>query len=439
MPTQQDSLHDWLCYLGSIHSSAIDMGLERVRPVFSALNLSKPRFVFMVAGTNGKGSVSATLAALCQETGLKTALYQSPHLVSFTERIRLDGTPIDEAALINAFCVVEAARVNLNVSLSFFEMTTLAAFWLFDQADCDVWVLEVGLGGRLDVVNLIDANVCVISNVAIDHTDWLGNDRESIGYEKVGIVRPYSTVIYGEADMPNSVLDTLKRLGVPYYQAYKDYHFDIYTDCWIYSNHALTLGLPHPNLAHSNVATALSAYLASPFAKEQRSLDIDAINRAIKGVRLAGRFDCRVYLDRQFVFDVAHNKAGVDFLLSLWQPFWHAYRTQNPKAKLFVLFSMLADKEVEQVLSQMNVLEAHAWHIAPLDTPRSLSKQSLQHKTQAHIQVPIACHDSISDGLQALMEQTQPMDVVLCFGSFHTIAEAFAALSIGTETASNLP
>lgn len=430
MPTPQDSLHDWLCYLGSIHTSAIDMGLERVRPVFLALNLDKPRFVFMVAGTNGKGSISATLAALCQSAQLKTALYQSPHLVSFTERIRLNGTPIDEPSLIEAFCVVEKTRKQIGTSLSFFEMTTLAAFWLFDQADCDVWVLEVGLGGRLDVVNLIDANICVISNVAIDHTDWLGNDRGSIGYEKVGIVRPHSTVIYGEEDMPNSVLQTLIDLGVPYYQAYKDYHFDIHTDCWVYSNHALTLGLPHPTLAHSNVATALSAYLASPFAKEP-----SLIERAIKGVRLAGRFDCRVHLERQFVFDVAHNKAGVDFLLLQWQPFWQSYRQQHPKAKLFVLFSMLADKEVGAVLAQMNVLEAHAWHIAPLDTPRTLSKEALQNKTQAHIQAPIVCHDSIKEAVKTVLEQSKQKDVVLCFGSFHTIGETFVALSLGTDVA----
>lgn len=428
MLTNQDSLHDWLCYLGSIHTSAIDMGLERVRPVFSSLNLSKPRFVFMVAGTNGKGSVSATLCALCQAAQLKTALYQSPHLVSFTERVRLEGVPVAEQALVEAFCVVEAARKAAGVSLSFFEMTTLAAFWLFDKADCDVWVLEVGLGGRLDVVNLIDANVCVITNVAIDHTDWLGDDRESIGYEKVGIARPYSTVIYGEANIPNSVLEALKRLGVPYHQASKDYHFDVHTDCWIYSNHALTLGLPHPKLAHSNVAAALSAYLASPFAKEPALLQC-----AIQSVRLAGRFDCRTHLGRQFVFDVAHNEAGVDFLLLQWQPFWDNYQKQNPNAKLFVLFSMLADKQTEAVLAQTRTLQADAWHIAPLDTPRTLSLQALQDKTRAQIQAPIFCHHSIRDAIKALLEQTKDGDAVLCFGSFHTIGEAFAALSLDSD------
>ena len=180
------NLSQWLTYMGSIHVSAIDMGLERVLPVAKRLgvlkaDLKKKPTIFTVAGTNGKGSTTATIAAICQSAGLKTALYQSPHLVSFTERVRIDGIEAIDEALILAFEAVESARLAEGLSLSFFEMTTLAAFWLFKQADCDVWVLEIGLGGRLDVVNIIDPDVAVITNIGIDHVDWLGDDIEKIG------------------------------------------------------------------------------------------------------------------------------------------------------------------------------------------------------------------------------------------------------------------
>ena len=207
------NVSDWLNYMGSIHVSAIDMGLERVLPIANRLQLfefnEKKPYIFTVAGTNGKGSTTSAIANICQQAGLKTALYQSPHLISFNERIQINGQIIDDDSLISAFSAVEAARVSCQLTLSFFEMTTLAAFYIFQKQNCDVWVLEIGLGGRLDVVNIFDADLCVITNVGIDHTDWLGDTREKIAFEKAGILRKNRTLIFGERDLPNSLNEAI--------------------------------------------------------------------------------------------------------------------------------------------------------------------------------------------------------------------------------------
>lgn len=245
------TVSDWLVYMQNIHVSAIDMGLERVLPVAYELGILKQDlpntpYVFTVAGTNGKGSTTALINQICTTAGYKTALYQSPHLISFNERIKINGTDVDDQTLIKAFNACEQARLNCGLSLSFFEMTTLAAFWIFKHANCDVWVLEVGLGGRLDVVNIIDPDMCVITNIGIDHTDWLGDTREQIGFEKAGILRQNSTLIFGETDMPHSVKTMIDDKQATYYQYGVDFEYVDNPDNWLYSNAALTLTLPPP-------------------------------------------------------------------------------------------------------------------------------------------------------------------------------------------------
>ena len=195
-PNSAASLTEWLDYMQQIHISAIDMGLSRVLPVAEYLGIVQSAkdstYVFTVAGTNGKGSTTAVISQICQAAGYKTALYQSPHLSCFNERVRIDGEMVSDKTLITAFTKVEAARLHCELTLSFFEMTTLAALLIFVEANCEVWVLEVGLGGRLDVVNIIDPDMAVITNIGIDHVDWLGDNVEAIGAEKAGI---YATIL----------------------------------------------------------------------------------------------------------------------------------------------------------------------------------------------------------------------------------------------------
>lgn len=422
-PTQQDTLSTWLQYMASIHVSAIDMGLERVLPVFERLGITKNAFVFMVAGTNGKGSTTATIAQICQNAGLKVALYQSPHLVSFNERIQLDGQMVDDQTLIHAFWQVEQARLACGLSLSFFEMTTLAALYIFAQEACDVWVLEVGLGGRLDVVNVIDANVCVITNVAIDHTDWLGDTREQIGLQKAGILREEAVFVYGESDMPAVVRDIATQKSCRVYQYGRDFDYEQGDGGFIYSSQGLSLSLPMPRLALHNVCVAISAVLASGL-----NVGHQALAQAVAKVSMVGRFDVRYLNERLWVFDVAHNEAGVQFLLEQFMPFWQ--KNADGKA-LYAVFSMLIDKDMDKVLEliKQSGLVFESWHIAPLDNARTMTTQAIANKIKAILPTAqIYEYPTMAQAALTTAKLSAPQEGILVFGSFHTIAESLVAL-----------
>lgn len=430
--TTPKNLSEWLEYIASIHVSAIDMGLERVLPVAKKLgilkedlvNQGKTPYIFTVAGTNGKGSTTATIASICQAAGYKTALYQSPHLVDFTERVKIDGKSVDESMLVQAFELVERARLELSLSLSFFEMTTLAAFLLFDQADCDVWVLEIGLGGRLDVVNIIDPDLAVITNVGMDHVDWLGDDLEKIGFEKAGIVRDGIPVILGSRQLPHSVYAVVD--NNPSYQLGQDYEYQEQETGWIYSSAALTLNLPKPNLSIMNAATAVSAILAS-----QLTIDEQAICQGVAKVSLAGRFDRRDLHHRHFVFDVAHNEDGIKFLLEQFVGYWQGHQNQHPTAKLHVLFSMLGDKDVAAVLRQVaaSQLPINSWHTAAIKHDRAMDLARLLTYMQSFIDMDkVVSYNDLSAATFGVIQDSQPEDLILVFGSFHTIGESLTAL-----------
>lgn len=463
----QQTLDDWLTYIYGIHTSAIDMGLSRVRPVASALGIGKQADnhaqVFMVAGTNGKGSTTATIAQICQQAGYKTALYQSPHLLKFNERIRINGESVRDDLLIKSFERVEMARLRCDVSLSFFEMTTLAALLIFAEAQCDVWVLEVGLGGRQDVVNLIDADVAVITNVGIDHVDWLGDNRESIGDEKAGILRQDIVLIYGENDMPKSVDQQVQRLGVTVYQAEQDY--DFYQDdmahqhqfnkhqlengqnqsidgkhCWQYSNSAVTLNLPYPSLSLVNVSNAISAVLAS-----RLTINEEHISQAMRQVHMAGRFDLRKIDGQQWLFDVAHNQEGVNFLLKQLQQRYpsllnNAYHQQSNDIttdtnirQIRLLFSMLLDKDLDKVvtcLKQAN-LPIAKWYVGLIDHPRAASADMLKQVLSKHLSSDdYHLYDDMPSATQAVQADYQADELILVCGSFHTIAESLQYLDV---------
>ncbi|MFW2177584.1 MULTISPECIES: bifunctional tetrahydrofolate synthase/dihydrofolate synthase [unclassified Moraxella] len=426
--TVDSTLTDWLNYMQGIHVSAIDMGLERVIPVFEKLGIGKTdAYVFTVAGTNGKGSTTATIAQICQTAGYKTALYQSPHLLVFNERVKINGEMVDDQTLINAFAQVEQARLDCGLTLSFFEMTTLSAFLIFSQSDCDVWVLEIGLGGRLDVVNVIEPNLAVITNVGIDHVDWLGDTREKIGVEKAGILRDGITLVYGESDMPNTIppLIAQHQAKLIHYAkdfAYQEFAYQENLDNWQYSNSAVTLSLPKPNLSIHNTATAITALLASGLNITQSH-----IAQAMPNIRLAGRFDTRYLAERQWVFDVAHNEHGIDFLLGQFLPFWKNYQDTHPTAKLHLVFSMLADKDIEKVLSKLQTLPIDTVHSGVIDHFRATAKAQLATALNPHFQT-VYLVDTLAQATQSALEHSQIDDMILVCGSFHTIGEVLHTL-----------
>ena len=439
-PNNDSSLTEWLDYMQQIHVSAIDMGLSRVLPVAEALGVVQSAkddaYVFTVAGTNGKGSTTAVIAQMCQAAGYKTALYQSPHLSVFNERVRINGEMVSDEMLIDAFNKVEAARLKCDLTLSFFEMTTLAALLIFAEADCDVWVLEVGLGGRLDVVNIIDPDIAVITNIAIDHVDWLGDNVEAIGAEKAGILRDGISVIYGATEMPNSVQQTINKHQAACYQVSKDFSYrENDASTWQYSNAAVTLQLPRPALSLTNTANALSAVLASPL-----KVDSNAIEQALQTVKLAGRFDYREMHERHWLFDVAHNEQGVEFLLAQLLPLWQQHlakqnagsqnSSKTPTIKM--LFSMLGDKDINKVVQRLTTagLPISDWFIAEIDYPRAASTEQLQDILANYINSDqIHTFARLPAATDAVINGSQPQDLIVVCGSFHTIGEALAALS----------
>ncbi|MBH0066038.1 bifunctional folylpolyglutamate synthase/dihydrofolate synthase [Psychrobacter sp. SZ93C1] len=438
-PNDNASLTEWLDYMQQIHVSAIDMGLSRVLPVAEALGVVQSAkddaYVFTVAGTNGKGSTTAVIAQMCQAAGYKTALYQSPHLSVFNERVRINGEMVSDQVLIAAFSKVEAARLQCELTLSFFEMTTLAALLIFAEADCDVWVLEVGLGGRLDVVNIIDPDMAVITNIAIDHVDWLGDNVEDIGAEKAGILRDDISLIYGAIEMPNSVQLAIDKHQANCYQVGQDFsHRDIDAATWQYSNAAVTMQLPRPALSLTNTANALSAVLASPL-----NVDTHAIEAALQTVKLAGRFDYREIDNRHWLFDVAHNEQGVEFLLAQLLPLWQqhvadqntAEHADSTPATIKMLFSMLADKDIEKVVQRLTEagLPISEWFIAEIDYPRAASTEHLQGILVNHVDdAQVHEFERLQAATYAVRAASRPQDLIVVCGSFHTIGEALSAL-----------
>lgn len=451
-PTITSSLQQWLDYWSSIHVTAIDLGLERIRPVAEYLHLLNPlAHVVTVAGTNGKGSTTTTIAAIYQAAGYQVGLYQSPHIYRFNERIKKNGAEVEDATLIAAFVAVEQARVACNLPLSFFEATTLAAFWVFQQQACDIWVLEVGLGGRLDAVNLIDPQVAVITNIGLDHVEWLGSSIEKIAFEKAGIMRPAIPVVYAEPagqapesnPVPQAIIERAQQLNCPLYVAGRDYSWQKTDDTFCYASPSCTLALSIPKLAPVNVAAAISAVLLGT-----PSVDQAAIIQGVKTAHIAGRFEVRQFQDRTLILDVAHNVHGVQFLLNQLQAYQQHLSDKSPNSenlrgknpKIHLVFSMLADKDMAGVASLLKPVVEH-WYIAALGNERAASLTQLRHaitgleavqqssESQPDQAQPVSEHETITAAFSAALNHSQPQDIIMVCGSFHTLEAVWESLA----------
>lgn len=412
-PLASDSLNTWLDYWGHVHVSGIDLGLERVIPVAELLGVTRPQAkVFTVAGTNGKGSTTAALAAVLNAQGYSVGLYQSPHIYRFNERVKLRGREVDDQALIDAFVDVDQARRACGLSLSFFEATTLAAFVIFKQQQCDVWVLEVGLGGRLDVVNVIDPDVAVITNIGLDHIDWLGDSIEKIAFEKAGIIRPEIPVVFGgQQDLPQAIQDKADECGAQLHVVNRDYFYQPAEDgqSWMFASAGTTLKLPAGSLALENISTAVAAVLLSGLTVSQQ-----AVAQGIQNAKLQGRFEVRNIAGKTVIFDAGHNPHGVDFLLKQLRKFLE-YNKQY--TEVVSVFSMLADKDINSVASLLKDAVL-MWKIAPLNVPRAASITALD----AALQGQQAQHfSSVKSAFKSALDETKNNQLILVCGSFHTL------------------
>ena len=412
-PLATDSLNTWLDYWSHVHVTGIDLGLERVIPVAEALGVTRPEAkVFTVAGTNGKGSTTTTLAAILNAQGYKVGLYQSPHIYRFNERVKLQGMEVSDQTLIEAFVAVDQARRDCGLSLSFFEATTLAAFVIFKAQQCDVWVLEVGLGGRLDVVNVIDPDVAVITNIGLDHTDWLGDTIEKIAFEKAGIIRPNIPVVFGgQQDLPHAIQNKADECQAQLHAVNRDYFYQFAEDgqSWLFASAGTTLKLPIGSLALENISTAAAAVLLSALTVSQ-----SAMERGIINAKLQGRFEVRKIAEKTVIFDAGHNPHGVDFLLKQLQKFLE-YNKQY--TEVISVFSMLSDKDINSVA---NLLKDTVlmWKIAPLTVPRAADITQLDSALQG---LNVQHFDSVKLAFKSAVDEAKNNQLILVCGSFHTL------------------
>nr|WP_147652145.1 bifunctional tetrahydrofolate synthase/dihydrofolate synthase [Vulcaniibacterium gelatinicum] len=415
------SLADWLAWIERQHPKAIALGLERVREVAARMGLRRPaRKVITVGGTNGKGSTVAFIEAIARAAGWKVGAYTSPHLLRYNERVRVDGVEATDEALAAAFAAVEAARAD--TPLTYFEYGTLAALWLFQRAGLDLAVLEVGLGGRLDAVNLVDPDVAVITTVDLDHQDWLGPDRETIGQEKAGIARPWKPLVLGEDDPPASVLRHAYAIGASAVRARCDFFFEpVDAQHWRWREVGFSVELPMPRLAAPvqlrNAATAIAALRALG-----RPLPKAALAEGVAAAMVPGRLQ-RIERDGvAWLLDVGHNPQAARALADWLRASPHAGRT-------WAVYAALADKDAAGVVAEL-AHEVDAWCIAGLEQagPRGEPVDAFAERLAGTAAATAVRCDTVAEALAAVRAEARAGDRVLVFGSFHTVAAAQAVL-----------
>ena len=417
------SLDAWLEWQQTLHPRAMDLGLERVSRVLGRTGWRAPDVpVLTVGGTNGKGSCVAMIAALLAAAGYRVGTFTSPHLVDYRERIRVDGVPVSAASLVAAFeRITDALGPD---TLTFFEFNTLAALLVFETACPDALVLEVGMGGRLDAVNVVDPDVAVIVSVGLDHMEWLGPDIESIGREKAGILRAGRPAVVGTPTPPRSVLEVADAVGADLRLRGRDFDATARDDGrWDYRDRDGRLdALPEPGLTGvaqvGNAAVALAALRA---LASRLPLARAAVERGLAGVRLAGRFqrltDPRGF---QWVLDVAHNEDSARTLAT-------NLRQWSVSGRTLAVCGMLADKDVGQVAGQLGDV-VDRWYAASTDGPRGLAAAELAARA-AGAGVTMDPAGGVVTALEAAAAAARPGDRVVVFGSFHTVGPAIRHLA----------
>lgn len=405
------SLQGWLSRLESQHPVEIELGLDRVAAVARVMGLlDAPPPTFTVAGTNGKGSVVAVLSAALQGAGLRVGRYTSPHLIRFNERICIDGTEVEDQALIEAFAAIEGARAA--ISLSYFEVATLAALWLFRERSVDVQVLEVGLGGRLDAVNILDADVSVVTSIGLDHTDWLGNDRSQIAIEKAGVARPGRPCVVADIDPPGSLLADLDQRAVDTRLIGRDWRIE---EDWLRTAAGATYRMPDiDGLLSENIAAAIQALEAA----QQIDLNQAAIDK-LSAVRVPGRLNRRQVGPVEVILDVAHNVESVSRLIRLME--------SNPvSGRTFAVFGVMGDKPIHDMLARCGGA-FDEWHLIDLShVPRAMAVADLAR--MLHPESVVGDHGPFSDIWDSIKMRSHAGDRVVVFGSFFSVGEALTVL-----------
>jgi len=432
-PSASASLTDWLTYLEQLHPTEIELGLERVTRVADRLAVRTPAVpVITVAGTNGKGSTVKLLESILQQAGYQTGVYISPHLYRYNERVRIAGIEPDDRVFCAAFSAIEQARHASDscsdntspISLTYFEFSTLAALWIFQQQPVDVIILEVGLGGRLDAVNCVDADVAILTSIGLDHTDWLGDTRAAIGFEKAGIFRANRPAIIGDRDCPETVLAHAKQLGAKTLRIGTDFEFS--TDLndreqWHYQHRSggqSYADLPMPQLPQINAAIAITAL-------QQLSLPVAtaAIRAGLASARVAGRLEFVAATDEHtdVLLDVGHNPHAAMFLR-------HELALRYPQRPIYAVVGMLKDKDIRNTVLTLAPL-VERWFCATLSEPRGATAEAIAAALIAGDVAAdtIHCCPSVHHAYTEAQQQAQQVKpnspLVFVFGSFYTVGK----------------
>lgn len=412
-----NDLSDWLAHCERLHPKNIALGLDRVEQVAGRLGLRFDCPVITVAGTNGKGSTCAMLEAIALQAGYRTGVYTSPHLVHFEERCRIGGEIVQAPALLPHFERVEAARAMDDVALTYFEFTTLAILSLMAASGLDVAILEVGLGGRLDAVNVIDTDCAIVTSIDLDHMEYLGPDRETIGREKAGILREGKPAIVSDPMPPHSLLQYAGAVGADLWLLGRDFNFSGDKQQWAWAGRGRRYpGLAYPALRGANQLLNASGVLAALESLRSRlPVTAQAIRNGLAMVELPGRFQI-VPGQPTLVLDVAHNPHSVAALAANLDAMGFYPATHG-------VFGAMADKDLAPMLAKMGPL-VDRWYFTDLPTPRAASAQALLEKWRAlpgRRDVPASTHTGPEDALRAAVAAADPADRILVFGSFYTV------------------
>jgi dihydrofolate synthase/folylpolyglutamate synthase len=416
-------LSDWLTLLETLSPKEIDLGLERVQSVLERLSPELPAKVLLIAGTNGKGSSVAMTEALLSAAGYRVGAYTSPHIIRYNERIAIGGEPVSDQKIVAAFERVEASRHD--VPLTYFEYGTLAAMVVFAASNLDVWLLEVGMGGRLDASNVIEPTASLITNVSLDHCDWLGNDIETIAFEKAGVMRQGVPTVFGSRDVPLSLRQHAKTSGAELLLVGRDFDYvrdgdDAWT--WV-GRKAKRTSLPKPGLQGKfQVANAAAVFALLEAAGLDKALDAALLKRVLPTLALTGRIQTVHAGGADWMLDVAHNPAAATALADTLAATDETRRTWG-------IIGLLDDKDVEGIAASLDSQVDH-WIAVTASSPRAVAVQELARRIANHCDRPCRVSESIDEAMEYARRNASENDRILVTGSFYLVGPALLNLEL---------
>ncbi len=425
----QRTLNEWLEWQQQLHPKEIDLGLERVRSVAQTLSLLTPAFqVVTLAGTNGKGSSAAMLESILVSAGFNIGSFTSPHLHHYTERVKFSGVPCTEQQLCEAFFAIDVARGT--TSLTYFEWSALAALWLFKQQGVDLAILEVGLGGRLDAVNILDADVMLVTSIGIDHTEWLGDTREKISLEKLGIGRAGATMVCSDPHLPDIFIETAEARGVKLYRLGHDFSYESFEQDWSWNSALFNVeNISFPGLPGKHQLQNASGVIAVLEFIKGIAPDSPEVSSGLVGVRLEGRYEV-AKSDPRIVLDVAHNIDSVRCLRE-------SLRSDTVEGETWCLIGVLNDKDIKNMIALLDA-EVDRWIISSPLSLRALPTAELEAVVLEAVDIvasSVQSFESLEEGFAYVEQAMRPKDRLVVTGSFYTVSQVRVLLTpIGEGT-----